>query len=40
MGLSPINAAPTANPVNPAYEIGVSLTLFYPYLSTRPLVIL
>src|SRR6266852_1443753 len=36
MGRSPVIAAPTASPVNPASEIGVSSTRSLPNSSTRP----
>src|SRR5258708_5608149 len=35
-GRRPVIAAPTATPVNPASEIGVSTTRFAPNSSTRP----
>src|SRR5579863_6768571 len=35
-GRSPVIAAPTATPVNPASEIGVSLTRSFPNSSTSP----
>src|SRR5260370_11419433 len=35
-GRSPVIAAPTATPVNPASEIGVSTTRCAPNSSTRP----
>src|SRR5579863_4741198 len=35
-GRSPVIAAPTAMPVNPASEIGVSLTRSFPNSSTSP----
>src|SRR5271165_610643 len=35
-GRSPVMAAPTASPVNPASEIGVSRTRSLPNSSTRP----
>src|SRR5258708_28783833 len=35
-GRRPVMAAPTATPVNPASEIGVSTTRFAPNSSTRP----
>ena len=40
IGLNPLNAAPTANPVNPCSEIGVSNTLSLPNSSRRPCVTL
>src|SRR5713101_3462908 len=36
IGRSPVIAAPTARPVNPASEIGVSSTRSLPNSSTRP----
>src|SRR5579871_2512480 len=36
MGRMPVIAAPTATPVNPASEIGVSITRFVPNSSTNP----
>src|ERR1700757_1191782 len=35
-GRMPVMAAPTASPVNPASEIGVSRTLSLPHSSTNP----
>src|SRR3984893_17648340 len=35
-GRRPVIAAPTATPVNPASEIGVSMTRDFPNSSTRP----
>src|SRR5687768_17256045 len=37
IGRTPVIAAPTARPVNPASEIGVSMTRFVPNSSTSPL---
>jgi hypothetical protein len=35
-GLMPIIAMPTAAPVNPSSEMGVSMTLLGPYWSMSP----
>jgi hypothetical protein len=35
-GLNPHTAAPTAAPMNPISEIGVSITRSAPYFSRRP----
>src|SRR5687768_18189121 len=37
IGRTPVIAAPTARPVNPGSEIGVSITRFVPNSSTSPL---
>ena len=36
IGRKPESAEPTAKPVKPASVIGVSMTLFSPYLSNNP----